>query len=121
MDPAQSSPAEMGDVLLRMAEPVAGLKSHTNKADYARRARDIAHTIVTGDAPCDDENNSPPDPETVEEKALIQDLIQGDQAAFWKLWDRHKRHLYAVCMMQMKGVQADAEDALSRVMLKAWD
>jgi RNA polymerase sigma factor (sigma-70 family) len=121
MDPAQSRPAEMDDVFLGMAEPVVGLKSHTNETDYARRARDIAHTIVTDDRPCDDQHNSPPDAETEEEKALIQDLIQGDQAAFWKLWDRHKRHLYAVCLTQMKGVQADAEDALSRVMLKAWD
>lgn len=51
---------------------------------------------------------------------LLQELVNGDLAAFWKLWEQHRKYLYGVCLRQMGGVHADAEDALSRAMITAW-
>lgn len=56
-----------------------------------------------------------------EESVLLEHLAQGDAKAFWQLWENHRRDLYAICLNQMAGVQEEAEDALSRVMLRAWD
>ena len=58
------------------------------------------------------------DPEA-ESRLLLGYLAQGDSSAFWRLWLRHQKYLYALCLRQMGGVQEDAEDALSRAMLKA--
>lgn len=58
---------------------------------------------------------------TPEESILLEHLAQGDATAFWQLWENHRRDLYGICLRQMGGVQEEAEDALSRVMLKAWD
>ncbi len=56
-----------------------------------------------------------------DESVLLRQLAQGETAAFWQLWENHRRVLYAICLRQMDGVQEEAEDALSRVMLRAWD
>jgi len=48
-------------------------------------------------------------------------IAQGDAAAFWRLWVAHQKYLYAICLRQMEGFPEDAEDALSRAMLKALD
>jgi RNA polymerase sigma-70 factor (ECF subfamily) len=48
-------------------------------------------------------------------------LSQGEDAAFWTLWSRHEKSLRQVCVREMGGHRADAEDALSQVMLKAMD
>ena len=60
------------------------------------------------------------DPEA-ETRFLLGCLAQGEHSAFWRLWVRHQKYLYALCLRQMGGVQEDAEDALSRAMLKAWE
>jgi RNA polymerase sigma-70 factor (ECF subfamily) len=52
---------------------------------------------------------------------LLDNLAGGNVSAFWPLWDRYKGHLYHVCLWQMDGVREDAEDALSRAMLRALD
>jgi RNA polymerase sigma-70 factor (ECF subfamily) len=52
---------------------------------------------------------------------LLDTLAAGNHAAFWPLWDLYKGHLYHVCLWQMDGVREDAEDALSRSMLRALD
>jgi RNA polymerase sigma factor (sigma-70 family) len=52
-------------------------------------------------------------------RSLVQDFADGDCDAFWKLWVLYKSHLYHLCLWQMDGIREDAEDALSRVMLKA--
>jgi RNA polymerase sigma-70 factor (ECF subfamily) len=52
---------------------------------------------------------------------LLDNLAGGNVSAFWPLWDRYKGHLYHVCLWQMDGVREDAEDALSRSMLRALD
>jgi RNA polymerase sigma factor (sigma-70 family) len=55
-----------------------------------------------------------------EPNPLLSELVNGNPAAFWKLWEQHCKYLYGVCLKQMGGVHADAEDALSRAMITAW-
>jgi RNA polymerase sigma-70 factor (ECF subfamily) len=45
---------------------------------------------------------------------------QDIDSAFWKLWQQHQDYLYRCCSKWM-GNPTDAEDALSRAMLKAWE
>jgi len=52
-------------------------------------------------------------------RQLLCRVAEGSTVAFWMLWDLHKRNLYHLCLSQMGGVREDAEDALSRAMLKA--
>jgi RNA polymerase sigma-70 factor (ECF subfamily) len=56
-----------------------------------------------------------------ESRTLLISIADGDRTAFWALWQKYQRHLFAVCLKQMGGVRADAEDALSKAMLKALD
>jgi RNA polymerase sigma factor (sigma-70 family) len=53
------------------------------------------------------------------ERTLLRSLDDGDDAAFWALWEQYQRHLYAVCLRQMNGAHFDAADAVSRAMLVA--
>jgi RNA polymerase sigma-70 factor (ECF subfamily) len=43
------------------------------------------------------------------------------EKAFWLLWQQHRDYLYRCCVKWMGGNSADAEEVLSRAMLKAWD
>jgi RNA polymerase sigma factor (sigma-70 family) len=52
-------------------------------------------------------------------RQLLCRVAEGNTLAFWMLWDLHKGHLYHLCLWQMGGVREDAEDALSRAMLRA--
>jgi RNA polymerase sigma factor (sigma-70 family) len=52
---------------------------------------------------------------------LLAALALGQEDLFWELWSRHRSHVHQVCLHLMDGRLADAEDALSLVMLKAWD
>jgi RNA polymerase sigma factor (sigma-70 family) len=54
-------------------------------------------------------------------RALLDSLGQGDTHAFWELWSIYRAHLYHICLSHMDGVREDAEDALSRAMLRAND
>lgn len=56
-----------------------------------------------------------------EEKRLLASLSQGNRAAFWILWNLHQDYLYSRCLSWMGGNPSDAEEALSRATLKAWD
>ncbi|MDY6782560.1 MAG: sigma-70 family RNA polymerase sigma factor [Cyanobacteriota bacterium] len=40
---------------------------------------------------------------------------------FWQEWQKHRELLYRCCIKWMNGNLTDAEDALSRAMLKAWE
>ncbi|NEP90171.1 MAG: RNA polymerase sigma factor [Okeania sp. SIO2C2] len=40
---------------------------------------------------------------------------------FWQQWLKHEDYLYYCCVKWMGGNRTDAEDALSRAMLKAWE
>lgn len=55
-----------------------------------------------------------------EAQILLGRLAEGDSAAFWGLWGDHQKYLYDVCLRNMRGVPEDAEEALSRVMFRAW-
>lgn len=55
-----------------------------------------------------------------EAQILLGRLAQGDSAAFWGIWGDHQKYLYDVCLRNMRGVPEDAEEALSRVMFRAW-
>jgi RNA polymerase sigma factor (sigma-70 family) len=53
--------------------------------------------------------------------ALLDSLAHGNSRAFWDLWGLYRGHLYHICLSRMDGVREDAEDALSRAMLRAID
>jgi RNA polymerase sigma factor (sigma-70 family) len=66
--------------------------------------------------------NREPLPESDDEtRTLLVSIAEGDKSAFWVLWQKYQKHLFAVCLRQMGGIHADAEDALSKAMLKALD
>jgi RNA polymerase sigma-70 factor (ECF subfamily) len=50
---------------------------------------------------------------------LLSYLAQGDADAFWKLWEGYQDYLYRLCLRQMEGSREDAEDALSKAMIRA--
>src|SRR5262249_57393401 len=52
---------------------------------------------------------------------LLRRIAQRDLSAFWKLWAQNQSHLLSVCLKEMGGNRADAEDALSIAMLRALD
>jgi RNA polymerase sigma factor (sigma-70 family) len=54
-----------------------------------------------------------------EEQVLLKHLSSGDRTAFWKLWMHYQDYLFCRCRVWMGGNLADAEEALSRAMLKA--
>ncbi|MEH2319880.1 RNA polymerase sigma factor [Nostoc sp.] len=43
------------------------------------------------------------------------------QSIFWQQWQHYRDYLYCCCVKWMGGNPTDAEDALSRAMLKAWE
>jgi RNA polymerase sigma-70 factor (ECF subfamily) len=43
------------------------------------------------------------------------------KTAFWQHWQQYRDYLYRCCIKWMGGNPTDAEDALSRAMLKAWE
>lgn len=52
--------------------------------------------------------------------SLLHALDDGQEQAFWTLWLRHSRRLFAVCLREMNGNRLDAEDALHEAMLRAY-
>ena len=52
-------------------------------------------------------------------RQLLLSFADGNSEAFWRLWDMYQGHLYHLCLWQMDGVREDAEEALSRAMLRA--
>jgi RNA polymerase sigma factor (sigma-70 family) len=51
----------------------------------------------------------------------IRGCSEDIEKAFWQLWQQNQDYLYRCCLKWMSGNLADAEEALSRAMLKAWD
>jgi RNA polymerase sigma factor (sigma-70 family) len=54
-----------------------------------------------------------------EQAVVLEFLSEAHPSAFWQVWEAHRRYLYALCLRHMGGVREEAEDALSRAMLKA--
>ena len=57
----------------------------------------------------------------LEEKFLLRNRSPGDRSDFWKLWVRYQDYLYQRCLTWMKGNPTEAQEALSRASLKAWE
>ncbi|MDJ0533200.1 MAG: RNA polymerase sigma factor [Xenococcaceae cyanobacterium MO_207.B15] len=55
------------------------------------------------------------------EQILLQSIAEGNRHAFWQLWLLYQDYLYRRCQMWMGGNHTDAEEALSRARLKAWE
>ncbi|MEH2278638.1 MAG: sigma-70 family RNA polymerase sigma factor [Nostoc sp.] len=55
-------------------------------------------------------------PEQIRLKCLSQ-----SRTDFWYLWQQYEDYFYSRCLQWMSGNPTDAEDALSQVMLKAWN
>jgi len=53
------------------------------------------------------------------DSALLAAVAAGQMEAFWILWSRYQSAVRQVCMRNMGGNLAEADDALSQVMLKA--
>jgi RNA polymerase sigma-70 factor (ECF subfamily) len=53
--------------------------------------------------------------------SLLHAFDSGEEQAFWTLWLRHSRRLFAVCLREMHGNRLDAEDALQEAMLRAYE
>ena len=52
---------------------------------------------------------------------LLEKLSTGDHSAFWPLWEQYQDYLYHRCCSWMGGNRSQAQDALSEIMLKAWE
>jgi RNA polymerase sigma factor (sigma-70 family) len=53
------------------------------------------------------------------EQSLLATIREGDASAFWALWESVSGLLFALCLREMSGNRAEAEDALERAMMKA--
>ncbi|MCC5605385.1 sigma-70 family RNA polymerase sigma factor [Nostoc sp. CHAB 5834] len=47
--------------------------------------------------------------------------FEDSEKRFWQQWQQHQDYLYRCCLKWMGGNLTDAEDALSRAMIKAWE
>jgi RNA polymerase sigma-70 factor (ECF subfamily) len=56
-----------------------------------------------------------------EEQILLGRLSQAERSTFWQLWGQHQDYLYRRCLTWMGGNHEDAQEALSRATLKAWE
>ncbi|AOY78544.1 RNA polymerase sigma factor [Moorena producens JHB] len=54
-------------------------------------------------------------------ETLLEKLSDGDSSAFWPLWEHYQDYLYHRCLSWMGGNRSQAQDALSEIMLKAWE
>src|SRR5919202_6842416 len=57
----------------------------------------------------------------LEEKFLLKSRTPSERTDFWKLWVRYQDYLYQRCLTWMKGNPTDAQEALSRASIKAWE
>jgi RNA polymerase sigma factor (sigma-70 family) len=57
----------------------------------------------------------------VEAQRLLGRLSHVDFATFYGIWEPYYPYLFKLCLRQMGGIREDAEDALCRAMLKAWE
>jgi len=55
------------------------------------------------------------------EGRLLEQLAAGDRAAFWELWQLHRSYLFGICAKHAGGINEEAEDVLSRAMLRAFE
>ena len=56
-----------------------------------------------------------------QQASLLIALAKGDRTAFWSLWRSHDSYLYRRCLQWMNYRRYDADEALSRAMVRAWE
>ncbi|HEX7956852.1 MAG TPA: sigma-70 family RNA polymerase sigma factor, partial [Pyrinomonadaceae bacterium] len=54
-----------------------------------------------------------------EERRLLASLAAGETQVFWLLWERYRGYLFGVCIRQNGGAREEAEEALSKAMMRA--
>lgn len=54
-----------------------------------------------------------------EERHLLDLLAAGETQVFWLLWERYRSYLFGVCIRQNGGAREEAEEALSKAMMRA--
>jgi RNA polymerase sigma-70 factor (ECF subfamily) len=57
----------------------------------------------------------------LEKQFLLGNQSQSDSTDFWKLWGQHQDYLYQRCLTWMGSNPTDAQEALSRASIKAWE
>lgn len=57
----------------------------------------------------------------LKEQFLLRNRSQSENTDFWKLWAQYRDYLYQRCLTWMGGNHEDAQEALSRATLKAWE
>ncbi|MGF1677482.1 MAG: RNA polymerase sigma factor [Rivularia sp. (in: cyanobacteria)] len=57
----------------------------------------------------------------LEKQLSLKYFCQDQNSAFWQLWQQYQDYLHHRCLNWMNGNPTNAEDALSRVMFKAWE
>ncbi len=55
------------------------------------------------------------------QSSLLEAIATGDHDAFWPLWEINHPYLYYRCLQWMNHRCHDADEALSRAMMKAWE
>ena len=50
-----------------------------------------------------------------------RDRTNNIDSDFWQRWEQYRDDLYRCCLKWMNGNPTEAEDAIDRVMLKAWE
>jgi RNA polymerase sigma factor (sigma-70 family) len=58
---------------------------------------------------------------TEEEALLLKQMANGDQDAFWKLWQTYRGYLFGICAKHAGGMNEEVEDVLSRAMIRAFE
>lgn len=53
--------------------------------------------------------------------SCLENCSENIEKVFWLQWQQYQDHLHRCCVKWMGGNPIDAEDALSRAMLKAWE
>lgn len=53
--------------------------------------------------------------------SYLGNCSEKSEKVFWLQWQQYRDHLQLCCIKWMGGNSTDAEDALSRAMLKAWE
>jgi hypothetical protein len=55
----------------------------------------------------------------INEKYLMSRLVQGDETAFWFIWEQYRAYLHICCTRWLGTNRYDVDDALSRASIKA--
>ena len=58
-------------------------------------------------------------PTDLSEPYLTSRLTEGDEIAFWSLWERYRGYLSACCFRWLGNNRYEVDDALSRASIKA--